>query len=392
MKIRHVSFSSHGGAGKVAQALASKQRDLGLDSELISATTSNLRDSPLEHPTLTFAAAVDNYLIRQPNNESLVSLVRDRSSVLPPRNLEGTDVIHLHWMSGVYTLNQISELSKQSTTVWTLHDSAIFTGGCHLPLGCKKFTTDCSRCPQVRPPFQRLVEGSLSYKKRTIAGTRGIRFVTPSSWLFKEAKSSAVLNAQRIALIRNPIDDLYFDSGARLTTQDREALSCLIVANDLLDPNKQVTDTVAAFIEANLAAGGAKLILVGRNGSSLHAPDKNVYWQGPKSKEELVDMYRDADVLAVLSRSENAPLVIAEAAAVGTPSLVFSEARGAVDAIIEGQSGLVINSFREFAWLIANATDTKDRVTRMRLRSNEISFERHNLASVNSAYMKLYES
>lgn len=369
-----------------------RQKYLGLESDLIYETTSDLRDKPLAHPTLTLAAAVDNYLIRVKENESLISLVRDKQSLLPLRAIDRADNVHLHWINGVLTLKQVSQLSKITNIVWTLHDSAIFTGACHLPLGCNQFETDCSRCPQVRTPFQPIVEAAFANKISILMETEGIKFVTPSTWLYQEAKNSEILKNQRIELIRNPIDDLFFDGGARPTTQDRQELSCLIVANDLLDPNKQVIDTVAAFKEANLTTGGAKLILVGRNGSSLHSPAKNVYWQGPKSKEELVEIYRDADVLAVLSRSENAPLVIAEAAAVGTPSLVFSEALGAVDAIIEGQSGLVINSFREFAWLIANATDTKDRVTRMRLRSNEISFERHNLASVNSAYMKLYES
>ena len=58
------------------------------------------------------------------------------------------DIIHLHWINGFLSIKELTRLNKP--IVWTFHDSWAFTGGCHLPLPCIKYETECSGCPQLK--------------------------------------------------------------------------------------------------------------------------------------------------------------------------------------------------------------------------------------------------
>lgn len=57
------------------------------------------------------------------------------------------DIIHLHWVAGFVDYSFFSKNSKP--VVWTFHDMAPFTGGCHYSSGCEGYRTDCVQCPQI---------------------------------------------------------------------------------------------------------------------------------------------------------------------------------------------------------------------------------------------------
>jgi len=56
------------------------------------------------------------------------------------------DLIHLHWIGDGFL--RIESLARfEVPIVWTLHDSWPFTGGCHLPGGCRRYQESCGCCP-----------------------------------------------------------------------------------------------------------------------------------------------------------------------------------------------------------------------------------------------------
>ena len=76
------------------------------------------------------------------------------SSDLPTRDfaslqvVEQADVINVHWASGMLStpaIRQMQDLGKP--IVWTLHDQAAFTGGCHYSGDCRGYETDCRAMP-----------------------------------------------------------------------------------------------------------------------------------------------------------------------------------------------------------------------------------------------------
>src|SRR3977135_3642448 len=59
-----------------------------------------------------------------------------------------SDVVHLHWVGSSATPGSLGRLlDRGNPVVWTLHDQAPFTGGCHYSAGCTEFRSTCSNCP-----------------------------------------------------------------------------------------------------------------------------------------------------------------------------------------------------------------------------------------------------
>ena len=89
----------------------------------------------------------------------------------------------------------------------------------------------------------------------------------------------------------------------------------MVIAKNLADPVKAIDVGVSAFHDATKGNPDAQLTLVGRGGEAFAGP--RIHLTGQLSTVELAQELSHSDVLIVPSRAENAPLVIAEAAARG---------------------------------------------------------------------------
>jgi glycosyltransferase involved in cell wall biosynthesis len=159
MKVIHVNtFDSVGGAAKASIRLHKSLLNSGVDSHYLTQGRS------LNLPNIH--SIYKNHLLRP-----LTSRIRTRLDSLPllayPQKLntpwnvgwlnggvsplikeyEG-DLAHIHWVgSGLMSLEDLSKI--ESKIVFTLHDSWIFTGGCHVIGDCKNFQSICTKCPQL---------------------------------------------------------------------------------------------------------------------------------------------------------------------------------------------------------------------------------------------------
>lgn len=101
MKIRHYSFSTSGGAGRVAQNLNSLQTNEGFDSQLFTTTDGDIRSVYRSHPILFTKALTDFYLVRNDLTNTLFSLFRSGTSIDAPKDTtSGSVVNHFHWTPG----------------------------------------------------------------------------------------------------------------------------------------------------------------------------------------------------------------------------------------------------------------------------------------------------
>lgn len=76
---------------------------------------------------------------------------------------------------------------------------------------------------------------------------------------------------------------------------------------------------------------------------------KRVRFLGPRPPEELVGVYRAADIVAVPSYNESFGLVALEAQASGTP-VVAAAVGGLPIAVLDGQTGLLVPSHSPQEW------------------------------------------
>lgn len=109
------------------------------------------------------------------------------------------------------------------------------------------------------------------------------------------------------------------------------------------------------------------LVAGGPSGSGLSAPDAlaglaaelgiadRVTFLPPQSREQLVEVYRAADIVAVPSYSESFGLVAVEAQASGTP-VVAAAVGGLPVAVADGKSGILVPSHDAGDWANALAS------------------------------------
>lgn len=330
MQVTHISYSTMGGAGRVAQTLVEAQKALGWDAELITVTDSNLWEHPLRNPVITAAAVIDNYVISNRSKPTPISLMRSKQSALGHLlpELKKKKNLHLHWMEGVLTIEEIAELANAGVNiVWTLHDMAPFTGGCHHAFECFQFALNCSACPQAKPIFRGTVASRVREKINQKFALENIKFVAPSSWMLGKASKSRVLEKSKISLIGNPIHPAYFSPVTTRKRINREEISFVVVANDLSDPNKNIEKLLDEFHRINNQ--NLRLGLIGKNASRLSSMRDNFSVHEPTTTSEMIQILDQYDVLISASSAESFSLVIAEAQARGLGVMVQAGSAGA---------------------------------------------------------------
>jgi glycosyltransferase involved in cell wall biosynthesis len=274
----------------------------------------------LAAPVHTLAAALDEYVIKEPSFAAPISLVRDRAPSALQRKLGDYDIIHLHGINGAIRLDELAARHPNARIVWTLHDMNPFTGSCHYSLGCDNFMTDCSLCPAVRGAWQARVSRHLSDKADSIAQLRNLSVVSPSSWLAEQASRSVALRDKHISVIPNPVSPQIFNPHDTQSPRDDGIFRVIVVAQNLSDPVKDVQSAIDSYHAVFSSHDAAELVLVGNQGEGLAS--RHIRHTGPLSSAALGELLGQCDVIIVSSLAENAPLVIAEAAVRGVVPFV----------------------------------------------------------------------
>lgn len=387
----HLTFSTSGGAGVVASRLHQAQQKLGWESDLIAASSSDLRSKPLEHPSVTLSTAIDNYVYRDSGFEALYSDSRDKRSVLKS-TFPNSDIFHLHWINGLFDIST-TQLFSQKPVFWTLHDMNPFTGGCHHSFGCERFITDCGACPAVRSIFQSRPPKNLERKIASYKTWPQLHVVTPSSWLAEQAKKSAAFSAVPISVIHNPVNEAFFEKpkarkeGQNIAPPGHTVFT--VVASNLDDPIKNVGFVVDVFTTARLKRPDLALILVG-SGGGAHINVPGVRVMGSVGAVELREVFDQSDALLIPSLAENSPGVAFEAAARGVIPVVANS--GGLPEIAELFSGYLCGSEEDWLEVMTATIPNNPQTAKQKSTRSQAA---HSIAapdSVAKQYLDLYEA
>lgn len=166
--------------------------------------------------------------------------------------------------------------------------------------------------------------------------------------IYLSEDSNAAEYAQRHGLtngrvLKNAIDDRFFDDNIMHSFEAKECISYLFVAN--YNQNKNQEMLIRALSAAKI--GKSRLILVGFEENAYYdhlqqlireelsaQKDKEVLFYTHVSREKVIDLYRMSDVFVCSSKSEIYPVVAHEAAATGMPIIstnvgIYSRINGA---------------------------------------------------------------
>jgi len=160
-----------------------------------------------------------------------------------------------------------------------------------------------------------------------------------------------------------------------------------------LVPDKNFVSLVEAFAAADFSPGEAELELCGTGpldvdlsalAEQLGVP---LRLHGYVPPERLPDLYRSADVLALVSTYEPFGVTVREAAAAGLPLICSERAGAAGDVAVEGENALLVDPTDRRAIASALGRLVRDRELRARLAAGSLAVtERHPLEADAEAF------
>lgn len=260
------------------------------------------------------------------------------------------DLIHFHDLSSAISPLTLLWLSKKIPVVWTIHDCSPFTGGCLYPMGCKKYQTDCFRCPQAGTwPIDSIVDLVFlgRYVKKLLHKQKNLYLLTPSQWMSDTAYSSNMLSKAPQVISNGvdinaflPIDKAVAKARLGLPT-DRVVI--LLSAGHILDERKGTKYALEAI--RRIKDLDPFLLLVGAVDDEARTFFEGVdhHEAGYLSGNEVLNLhYAAADLFLFCSLADNQPLSVLETMASGTPIVGFKTG-GIPEMVLEGETGTLVS-------------------------------------------------
>jgi len=364
-----------------------------MTSRVVSSIDSTLYEAPFRHPLHTLAAVVDQHLVKRRDFAAPVSLYRNRLHRRLDRDLAGDDVLHIHWPHGLVDVDNLDKLARGRPVVWTLHDMAALTGGCHYSLGCSCHRSGTGNCSGVRVPWQ----GAITRARRSLSNSlhrvKRLRLVSPSQWLADEATKSEGLGDLPIDVIPNPLASatpatMVPDSARADLAIPSDHTVFLISASNLADPVKAVGDALEGFQSAFSDSDSATLLVVGRG--KLTTSQKNIRHLGYLDAAAMQTVLGASDYQIVTSLAENQPLAISEAQASGV-SLIARNSTGLPEHTNYDADSQLFNSPDELVEVL-RSTAEKPRSRQAREELSSMALSRYEPHAIAQRYVDVYES
>lgn len=260
------------------------------------------------------------------------------------------DLIILHWVCGTYLsvrgIKRILALNKPVLMV--CHDSWFFTGGCHVRLGCKKYTEHCYACEQLKSKKRYDWSYKLFEAKRNFFKADNLTIISPSSWMDRSVAESRIFRNHKHYIIPNPIDaSLYYPSDKNskrdmYNISNDNYIMIFGAVNAVTTPYKGYRQLIAALdvLESKISENKKVEILVfgSDTGDKRHDKKIRIRYMGYLSETQMIDIYNCADVYVMPSLDDNFPCTILESLACETPVVAY-DTGGICDMIRHKENG-----------------------------------------------------
>lgn len=335
-----------GSTGKICVALSQLLTDEGVENYILhSGTTTG-------YP-LGIACADCRYIHWQAGRSRVLGNYGFNSAGETRRIIQqleqiGPDVVHLHNIHGHdCDLDMLFRYFKKENTklIWTFHDCWAFTGYCpyFTLVGCEKWKTGCSSCPQ-RSQFSWFFDrSSMMYKKKKQLFTGlNMTIVTPSQWLADLVKQS-FLGEYPVRVINNGIQlEVFRPKQSVLREKYGLRNDQYMILGVAFDWGVRKGLDVFNVLAEKLPREKYRIVLVGIDEKTAQSlPEHIISIHRTNDQSELAELYTSADVFINPTREENYPTVNMEALACGTPVITFRT--GGSPEIIDDTCGIVVD-------------------------------------------------
>lgn len=350
MRVLHITFSDSGGAGTAALRLHKGLLANGITSKLLVLEKRTDSASVFEYPKmnkyfilclrvlkklglpLTLEHRNDNLYKSFEGNFEYFSFAKTSFVDLPNHPLVvEADVINLHWIPNFVDYATFFE-KVGKPIVWTQHDMNAFQGGFH-------YKQDDLRNDHLAKYNNEQYQCKL--KALAKVDSKNLTVVSPSKWMYNEAKNSQILGKFPHLHIPNGLDPAIFnykdDAGFKQKLGlDNKKLTVLFISETVKSIRKGFNHIVD-LVNDEFIASRCEFIAVGsiKNAEKV----KGITYLGNISSEQQIsEIYNAADVYLLPSKEDNLPNVMVESLASGTPVVAFNIG-GIKDLVENGVTG-----------------------------------------------------
>ncbi|TCP58763.1 glycosyltransferase involved in cell wall biosynthesis [Rhodovulum bhavnagarense] len=312
--------------------------------------------------------------------------------------LPEADVLNLHWVSHFLDYRRFFRgISNSQPLVWTLHDMAPMTGGCHYAMSCDRFSERCGACPLLgstnpRDLTRRIHSRKAAALSRLVPETT--RIVAPSHWLADQARKSSLLGRFDVEVVPNGLDIETFAPRDKAVARSvlglpQDGRIVLFAANSVGDYRKGM-DLLLASLNGLDLDQSVTLAAIGSGG--LHMPFGSVSLGRVENPRLMSFIYSAADAFVLPTRADNLPNVLVEAMACAVPCVSF-RVGGVPDVVRHKQTGLLAEpanaiSLREH---ISNLLRDDVKRAQMGRQGREVVLQEYADTVVARKYAEIYE-
>lgn len=403
------TFDTHGGAARAALRLHKGLQRQGLPSQMLvqyqfsDDPTIRSTSSQFERWIDKLKPTLDDLPLKlyqqRVFQDGIFSLHWVPDQLSAKINLPDIDVVNLHWIRGYMQLESLSAIKKP--LVWTLHDMWAFTGGCHYAVNCEHYQHHCGHCPQLGSQQDWDLSSWVWHRKSKAWQNLKLTLVTPSQWLARCVKSSALLQHQSVVVIPNSLDTQIFKPVAPAIARDRLNLpqNKPLLLFGTASPNansRKGIHLLQAALQKLKSAGKSDLELVIFGASQPQSATEwtfKTHFLGSLGDEvSLALAYAAADIFIAPSTQDNLPNTVMEALACGTPCLAF-KIGGMPDMILHQQNGYLAQPFEPedlvqgITWLLEDS----NRLQQLKQQARETAEQEFTLSVQAQRYAQLFE-
>ena len=310
---------------------------------------------------------------------------------------KGIDLIHLHWGGyGFFPLAAASNLSIP--IVVTAHDYNLFTGGCHVPMGCKQFDEQCQACPLTDSKTARMYIRKIRVRNSNIL--KRIRPIITAPSQYTSDKIEQAYPFLKIRVVGNTVGRLYENRDNKINDERNWYLSnrpntnsvptiITVGANRSTRQNKGQDILQHVLAKLHEARIEFNYISIGRY-EEYEGVNKRLHFD-KVNQHELKKLYSLSDLCLITSRYETFSQVALESILCGTPVIAF-DISGPKDIISINRTGFLASAFDEdgFFQLIKRNLNFKFENIEMILNAAEDVAEKFSTLAITNNFDQIY--
>jgi glycosyltransferase involved in cell wall biosynthesis len=362
MKVLHICYTDNiGGAAKAALRFHYALKKNSIDTTMLVYKKTLNDPSIIEMSNLTekiFAYVgyyfqlhlISLFKNRKGNDFSILSF--PNKILLKRINKIDPDIVHFHYLGpGIISIEGLS-LIKQKV-VWTLHDSFIFTGGCHTTYDCLGYQNSCGACNYLKSERENDISKKLWKKKFKYLHDYGnINLTAPSNWMKICAESSSIFKNRNVTCIPNLIDTEIYIAKSKEESKLSMGVSSNVKivtaggSNFDLDQNKGLNYFLESLRHLNYLKSNLQIFIFGtkRTGIIEFEGFTINYLGYLNNQDDLVNLFSASDVVVVPSKQESFGQVAIEAMSCGTAVVAFNTS-GLKDIVEHKINGYLAETF-----------------------------------------------